>query len=67
MIKQCFNVTKMAVVQEGYLQYCTLSVYGWVLGIHSDKLIDLNIDLEDFIQKMRRIYGLIGEDWYKYR
>ena len=66
VIEQCFNVTKMAVVQESYLQYRTPLVHGWVFDIHSGKLIDLNIDFEDFIQKIQRIYDLTGEDWYKH-
>ena len=66
VIEQCFNVTKMAVVQESYLQYRTPLVHGWVFDIHSGELIDLNIDFEDFIQKIQRIYDLTGEDWYKH-
>mgnify|MGYP000999056760 FL=1 len=66
VIEQCFNVTKMAVVQESYLQYRTPLVHGWVFDIHSGELIDLNVDFEDFIQKIQRIYDLTGEDWYKH-
>lgn len=66
VIEQCFNVTKMAIVQESYLQYRTPLVHGWVFDIHSGELIDLNIDFEDFIQKIQRIYDLTGEDWYKH-
>ena len=66
VIEQCFNVTKMAVVQESYLQYRTPLVHGWVFDIHSGELIDLNIDFEDFIHKIQRIYDLTGEDWYKH-
>lgn len=66
VIEQCFNVTKMAIVQESYLQYRTPLVHGWVFDIHSGELIDLNIDFEDFIHKIQRIYDLTGEDWYKH-
>ena len=65
VIEQCFNVTKMAIVQESYLQYRTPLVHGWVFDIHSGELIDLNIDFEDFIQKIQRIYYLTVEYWYK--
>ena len=56
----------IADADESYLQYRTPLVHGWVFDIHSGELIDLNIDFEDFIQKIQRIYDLTGEDWYKH-
>lgn len=65
VFEQCFNVTKMAVVQESYLKYQTPEVHGWVFDIHSGELIDLHIDFEGLLQKIQHIYDLTGEEWYR--
>ncbi len=62
--EQCFNVTKMAVVQESYLKNKFPAVHGWVFDIKSGNLIDLNLDFEEFLYKIQKIYDLTGEEWY---
>ena len=63
--EQCFNVTKMAVVQESYLKHQYPAVHGWVFDIHTGELIDLNLDFEAFLHKIQKIYDLTGQEWYK--
>lgn len=64
--EQCFNVIKMACVQECYLQNKYPIVHGWVFDICSGKLIDLELDFEDILHKVQKIYNLTGENWYKH-
>ena len=54
----------MAVVQESYLKNKFPAVHGWVFDIKSGNLIDLNLDFEEFLYKIQKIYDLTGEEWY---
>ncbi len=56
--EQCTNVIKMAVWQKSFLATGLPTVHGWVLDIHSGKLIDLNIDFEKIYSDIREIYDL---------
>ena len=63
--EQCLNITKMAVVQESYLKNQYPLVHGWVFDIHTGELVDLNIDFENILHEIQKIYDLTGQDWYK--
>lgn len=55
--EQCVNVVKSPDVQLAYRKG-QLTVHGWVFDIHSGKLIDLNLDMEDILQDIMEIYRL---------
>lgn len=55
--EQCVNVIKTAVVQKASRDR-GLKVYGWVFDVHTGKLIDLKIDFESILEKIREIYHL---------
>lgn len=64
--EQCINVIKMACIQECYLKHKYPIVHGWVFDISTGKLIDLELDFEDILNKIQKIYNLTGENWYKH-
>lgn len=56
--EQCINIIEMACVQRHYQKKRTQIVHGWVFDIESGKLIDLNINFEEKMQKIQDIYDL---------
>lgn len=61
--EQCINVIKMAAVQERYILEEYPIVHGWVFDIRCGKLIDLNIDFEEILKNIQKIYNLTNSDW----
>ncbi|MCC7297559.1 MAG: carbonic anhydrase, partial [Bacteroidia bacterium] len=59
--EQCLNVIKTAVVQKAYMLDGFPIVHGWVFDVHNGKLIDLHINFEQKLKKIREIYDLSGE------
>lgn len=55
--EQCVNLIKTAAIQKA-ARGRGLKVHGWVFDIHSGKLIDLKIDFESILDKIREIYHL---------
>jgi len=55
--EQCVNVIKTADVQIAYRER-SITVHGWVLDIHSGKLIDLNINFDEVLKDIMEIYHL---------
>jgi len=55
--EQCVNVIKTAEVQLAYRKR-GLTVHGWVLDIHSGKLIDLKINFSEVLEGIVDIYRL---------
>ncbi len=55
--EQCINVLKTAVVQEA-VRKRGLTVHGWVFDIKTGKLIDLEIDFPNILEKIMEIYHL---------
>ncbi len=55
--EQCVNLLKTADVQKAYKER-NLQVHGWVFDIHSGKLIDLNINLQEVLKGIMEIYDL---------
>jgi carbonic anhydrase len=56
--EQCVNVLKTSDVQKAYKER-HLTVHGWVLDIHSGKLIDLKIDFDKILNEIMEIYRII--------
>lgn len=55
--EQCINVLKTADVQKAYNKR-SMRVHGWVFDIHSGKLIDLELDVDEILEDIREIYRL---------
>ena len=61
--EQCINVIKMAVIQEQYLLDEYPIVHGWVFDLETGKLIDLNIDFEEILKNIQKVYDLTNSEW----
>ena len=61
--EQCINVIKMAVVQEQYLVDEYPIVHGWVFDMRTGKIVDLEIDFENILKDIQKIYNLTKSDW----
>lgn len=61
--EQCINVIKMACVQERYILEEYPIVHGWVFDLRTGKIIDLEIDFEETLKDIQKIYNLTGSDW----
>lgn len=56
--EQCFNVIKVASVQKAYNDHKYPKVYGWVYDLHNGLLKDLELDFDELLGKIKRIYDL---------
>lgn len=56
--EQAINVIKTAAVQQQFLRSGYPIVHGWVMDIHSGRLIDLEIDFEKELKGIQEIYRL---------
>lgn len=61
--EQCINVIKMASVQQRYIVDHYPIVHGWVFDISTGELIDLNIDFEEILQDIQKVYDLTDSTW----
>ena len=55
--EQCVNLIKAPEVQKAYNER-QLQVHGWVFDIRSGKLIDLEINFDEVLSKIMKIYRL---------
>lgn len=53
----------MACVQERYITENFPIVHGWVFDLRTGKLIDLEIDFENILKDIQKIYDLTNSDW----
>ncbi|KAK3367595.1 beta class carbonic anhydrase [Podospora didyma] len=58
VIEQVRNVVKTASVQKSYAQNRFPIVHGWVFGLHDGLLKDLEIDFEQILRDIQKIYNL---------
>lgn len=56
--EQCLNIIKTAEVQKSYLENGFPHVAGWVYDLNNGILKDLNINFEESLNKIRKIYDL---------
>lgn len=61
--EQCINVVKMAAVQERYILEEYPIVHGWVFDLETGKLIDLEIDFENILKDIQKVYDLTNSEW----
>jgi len=55
--EQCINVIKTAEVQKANKER-NLKVYGWIFDLHNGKLIDLNINFDEILKGITKIYKI---------
>lgn len=58
--EQCINVSKLASVQQEYMDHRYPIVHGWVFDIESGKIIDLKLDFDHILKEIQEIYDLTG-------
>ena len=56
--EQCINVIKTAAVQKQWLKHKHPQVHGWVYDLRNGLLKDLELDFEDIIGEIRKVYHL---------
>lgn len=61
--EQCINIIKMASVQERYIVDDYPIVHGWVFDMKSGELLDLNIDFEEVLKDIQKVYDLTNSEW----
>ncbi|UOE41357.1 carbonic anhydrase [Chryseobacterium suipulveris] len=61
--EQCINIIKMACVQERYIVDDYPIVHGWVFDMKTGKLIDLDIDFEEILSDIQKVYDLTNSSW----
>lgn len=61
--EQCINIIKMASVQERYILEDYPIVHGWVFDMKSGELIDLDIDFEETLKDIQKVYDLTNSSW----
>ena len=59
--EQAINVIKTAVVQNSYLANRYPVVHGWVFDLKTGELKDLNINFDEVLHGIQKIYDLTGE------
>lgn len=63
VLEQCINVIKMASVQQRYIVDHYPIVHGWVFDMKSGELIDLDIDFEEILADIQKVYDLTNSPW----
>lgn len=58
VLEQCNNVIKTAVVQKHYLRRQYPIIHGWVLDLQTGLLKDLDVNVEETLKQVRKIYAL---------
>lgn len=61
--EQCINIIKMASVQERYIVDDYPIVHGWVFDMKIGELLDLNIDFEEVLKDIQKVYDLTNSEW----
>lgn len=61
--EQCINVVKTAAVQKGFVQNGYPVVHGWVFDLKTGTLKDLNINFEEILTDIQKIYDLTESVW----
>lgn len=58
VLEQCRNIIKTAAVQQSFAKNEFPVVHGWVFNFHDGLLKDLEIDFEEMLHKIQKIYNL---------
>lgn len=55
VIEQCINVAKTLDVQKAYMER-EIHIHGWVFDVHSGRIVNLNVNLEEIMTRIRDVY-----------
>ncbi len=58
VMEQCINLIKIDHVQKSWNKTGSPEIHGWVFDVRTGKLIDLELDVKEIFEEVRRIYGL---------
>ncbi len=58
VLEQAENVVKTPYVQESYIKNGYPTVHGWVYDMRNGKLMDLNLDFEQELKEVQKVYKL---------
>ena len=58
VIEQVENVIKTSYVQKSFIEKGYPIVHGWLYDMHYGKLFDLNIDFEEELKIVQKVYKL---------
>ncbi len=58
VLEQCLNIIKIDHVQRAWYKTGFPQVYGWAFNVRNGELIDLNLNMEQQFEKVRKIYDL---------
>ena len=61
--EQCINLIKVACIQKRYQKEKYPTVHGWVFDIRTGLLKDLQIDFDNILKDIQKIYNLTETDW----
>ncbi len=58
VFEQVENVIKTSFVQKSYIKNGFPLVHGWVYDMKTGKLIDLDIDFDEILKEVQKVYKL---------
>lgn len=58
VLEQCLNIIKTDHVQRAWYKTGFPTVHGWVFDVHTGKLVDLNLKMDEEFASIRKIYDL---------
>ncbi len=58
VIEQCKNIIKTSYVQKSYIQNGFPTVHGWIYNMKNGELVDMNIDFENTLKEVQKVYKL---------
>jgi carbonic anhydrase len=61
VLEQAINVIKLDHFQKSWHQDQGPNIHGWVFNIHNGKIIDLKLDMEQEMEKLKHIYDLYAD------
>lgn len=62
--EQCYNITKMAVLQNNYNENAYPTVHGWIFDTNSGYIRDLNFKFQEAIENIEQIYSLSDDTFF---
>lgn len=58
VIEQCKNIIKTSYVQKSYIQKGFPTVHGWIYNMKNGELVDMNVDFEETLKEVQKVYKL---------
>jgi len=58
VIEQCKNIIKTSYVQKSFIKKGFPKVHGWIYSLKTGELIDMNVDFEETLKEVQKVYKL---------